>query len=101
MILLLEDIDENVGRLDRHFHHLRFQGVFDKISGLVLGEFADCFADDENPEESMKMILDSALDGYDFPVITNFAYGHIDKRVTLPFGARIRLMTDPPTLTLI
>ena len=100
-ILVLEDIGENPGRIDRHFHHLKFQGVFDQISGLVLGKFEDCFPDDEDPVKSLKEILDSALDGYDFPVLMNLAYGHINRRVTLPFGAKSKINTDPPQLELI
>ena len=100
-ILVLEDIGENPGRLNRHFHHLKFQGVFDQISGLVLGEFTDCFTEDEDSIESLKHILDSALEGYDFPVLMNLAYGHIKTRVTLPFGAMAKINTDPPQFKLI
>ena len=100
-ILVLEDLGENPGRLDRHFHHLRYQGVFDKISGLVLGEFKDCFPDDADQFEEFKPILDSALNGYNFPVVLNFAYGHIDTRVTLPIGASANLTTDPPQFSLV
>ena len=100
-ILVLEDIGENTGRLDRHFHHLKFQGVFDQISGLVLGKFEDCFTNDEDPVKSLKEILDSVLHGYNFPVLMNFAYGHINKRVTLPFGAMAKIDTDLPQFELI
>ena len=100
-ILVLEDLGENPGRLDRHFHHLRYQGVFDKISGLVLGEFKECFPDDADQFEGFKPILDSALKGYNFPVVMNFAYGHIDTRVTLPIGASAKLTTDPPQFSLV
>lgn len=100
-ILVLEDIGENPGRLDRHFHHLKFQGVFDQISGLVLGKFEDCFPNDKDSVESLKEILDSTLEDYDFPVLMNFAYGHINRRVTLPFGAMAKISTDPPQFELI
>ena len=100
-ILVLEDVGENIGRLDRHFHQLRFQGVFDRISGLVLGEFSDCFEENVDPIEGLQSILDSALKGYDIPVVMNFAYGHIKKRVTLPIGSRALLTTDPPKISLV
>ena len=100
-ILVLEDIGENIGRLDRHFHQRRYQGVFDKISGLILGEFNDCFPENMDPIEGLKLILDSALKGYDIPVVMNFAYGHIAKRVTLPIGSRAILTTGPPNFSLV
>ncbi len=101
VILVLEEIGENIGRLDRHFHQLRYQGLFDKISGLVLGEFKDCFPENIDPIEGLQSILDSALKGYDFPVVMNYAYGHIAKRVTLPIGRRAKLTTDPPKFSLV
>ena len=100
-ILVVEDVGENIGKLDRHFHQLRYQGVFDKISGLVLGEFTDCFDENVDPIEGLQSILDSALKGYEIPVVMNFAYGHIKKRVTLPIGSRAILTTDPPKIRLI
>ena len=100
-ILVLEDIGENPGRLDRHFHHLKFQGVFERISGLVLGKFEDCFQHNEDHIESLKEILDSTIEEYDFPVLMNFAYGHINKRVTLPLGAKAEITVDPPQFELI
>lgn len=94
-VLVIEDIGEKSYHLDKHLHMLRLHGVFDKIAGLILGHFVNCFP--KNPQRSFTMaeFLDDILKDYDFPVLTHFAYGHIKKRLTLPLGARVRLNTNP------
>ena len=41
-ILFIEDISENHYHIDRMLHNLRMSGVYEKIGGLVVGEFTDC-----------------------------------------------------------
>ena len=42
-ILFLEEIQENVGRINRMVHHLEQAGGFKGTKALVLGDFLDCF----------------------------------------------------------
>ena len=101
VILVLEDLDERPGRLDRSFQHLRLSGVFERIAGLILGQFIDCFPKDPDELESLDGLLAAALEGYDFPVITNFAYGHVPVRLTLPLGVEVEVKTEPPSVSLV
>jgi len=100
-VLIVEDIGEKTYHLDKQLHLLRIHGVFDKISALILGHFVNCFP--KNPKRSftMREFLDDVVGGYDFPVISNFAYGHIRKRLTLPLGARVRVATDPVKIEIL
>ena len=41
-VLLLEDVGERPYRLDRMWTHLRLAGVFERVRGIVLGDFTDC-----------------------------------------------------------
>ncbi|MCK4715228.1 MAG: LD-carboxypeptidase, partial [Candidatus Marinimicrobia bacterium] len=99
-VLVIEDIGEKTYHLDKHLHILRLHGIFEQISGLLLGHFVNCFP--KNPKRSFTMtdFLQDVLGGYDFPVITNLAYGHIRRRLTLPLGARIKMETNPVKLTI-
>jgi muramoyltetrapeptide carboxypeptidase len=89
-ILFLEDDEaENSKTLDRYFTQFRQMGVFDKISGLVVGRFASCVGLNEN--DSLHMILKDALKGYKIPVITEFDMGHTDPIHTIPIGAKAEI----------
>lgn len=100
-ILVIEDIGEKTYHLDKHLQILRLHGVFNQIAGLIVGRFTDCFP--KNPARSFTLddYLHNVLRGTKFPVLTNFAYGHIKQRFTLPIGVRVRLTTSPPSITLL
>lgn len=100
-ILVIEDIGEKTYHLDKHLQILRLHGVFDRIAGLVVGQFTDCLP--KNPKRSFTLedYLNNVLEGYNFPVITNCAYGHLKRRFTLPIGVRLRMTTEPVSLTLL
>jgi len=95
-ILVIEDTDETPERIDRMLHQLRISGIFDQISGLIVGQFRNCFPKDLPDEISLKNIVMRAVADYDFPVIGNFPYGHHTPEFSmLPIGARIRLDSRP------
>lgn len=97
-ILVIEDIGERTYRLDKALNILRLHNVFDQIAGLIVGHFVNCLP--KNPDRSFTLedYLTDVLDGYNFPVITNFAYGHIKRRFTLPLGVNVSIETDPPNI---
>ncbi|MCC7494513.1 MAG: LD-carboxypeptidase [Fimbriimonadaceae bacterium] len=96
-VLLLEDVDERDYRIDRYLSQLRLAGVVDQISGLVLGEFTDCFDDDSAP---LREIVTQWLGDRDIPVLAGLRYGHLARRCTVPLGAAVRVNTAPAAITL-
>ena len=49
-LLLLEEVSEPPYKIDRMLNQLKLTGVFNMISGLILGAFTDCFESD--PEKT-------------------------------------------------
>lgn len=94
-VLVIEDIGEKTYHLDKQLQMLRLHGVLDKISGMVLGHFINCFPKNSRRSFTLMDYLDDIVGDYHFPVITNFAYGHIKKRLTLPIGAKMHFTTNP------
>lgn len=93
-ILYLEDVDENRGRLENIFMHYRLAGVFDKIGGLMLGQFSNCFRGSKKVQlAKLVEFVDDMLGDYKFPIIYNLPFGHEDKNMTLPVGISADLNT--------
>ena len=93
-ILYLEDIAEHPYRIERMLLQLMQAGVLDRQRAIILGDFSG-------------YRLSPADNGYDFgqmlaylrqtlpcPVLTGLEFGHIPRRVTIPFGAQGRLVSD-------
>lgn len=93
-ILFIEDIAEKPYHIDRMLQNLRLGGVFQKISGLVVGQFSDC---DEDPLmlKSIEEIISGALTGTSIPVVFNFPAGHVDDNRPLMLGAETTLTVNP------
>jgi muramoyltetrapeptide carboxypeptidase len=98
-ILVLEDVDEAPHRIDRMFAQLRHAGVLKNIAGLVLGKFTDCVpGDPSKPHLTIEQVLQEAVAAVGCPVLTNLQYGHIAKKLTIPFGVRATLDTRTGSL---
>jgi muramoyltetrapeptide carboxypeptidase len=98
--LFVEDDEaENPKTLDRYFTQLRQMGVYDQISGMVIGRFPRCVGLKKN--DSLYMILNDALRGYKFPVITEFDMGHTDPLMTTPIGAKVSIDTSRKSISLL
>jgi len=94
-ILILEDIGEEPYRLDRAFMTLKHHGVFEKISGLVLGQFVDCRASKQHDRHiSVPDIVAPIVRELRIPTMANLSYGHISGKLTIPFGSTAVIDTE-------
>ena len=54
---------------------------------MVLGDFASCSATNtQRYPYSMEEVVETLRVLLPIPVLTNFPFGHIERKVTLPFG---------------
>jgi muramoyltetrapeptide carboxypeptidase len=97
ILLVEEDESESSKTIDRMFTQLRQMGVYDQIAGMVVGRFHRNVKFNEN--DSLEMILDDALKGYKFPVITGVDFGHTDPLITFPIGIRCHMDTAKPEIS--
>lgn len=97
-ILFLEDINEDLYRLDRMLLHLKNSGSLDRISGLVIGEMLN-MTDTEIPfGKTVDEIVMDVCGDLDVPIISNFPCGHGDYQVTLPvsYDVELKALDDDP-----
>lgn len=91
-ILLIEDITEAPYRVDRMLCQLKNGKVFEKISGLILGQFTDCEEKDASKKTfTLNQVFDDFIKDLSIPVISNFPHGHIKENLTIPFGVNVKL----------
>jgi muramoyltetrapeptide carboxypeptidase len=92
-VLFLEDVDEKLYRVDRYLTQWFLAGKFDKIKGLILGDFGGL----RNRE--VYKILSTQMK-INFPVVHTPHIGHGKHKITLPVGANVSLDTSKKSLTL-
>ncbi|MGL4293010.1 MAG: S66 peptidase family protein [Bacteroidales bacterium] len=98
-ILFIEDIGESPYKIDRMLYNLKLGGVFDRIAGLIVGQFSDCPEDPEMKTTIYENIR-HITQRYDFPVCFGFPCGHVDLNVPLPEGRYATLHVDTNQVTL-
>jgi muramoyltetrapeptide carboxypeptidase len=94
-IVVLEDVGEDAYRLDRLLTQLLRSGWFDRVAGLVLGDFSE--ADDP---DLVGAVLAERLGRLGIPAVTGAAIGHERTNLAVPLGAPVVLDADAGTLTL-
>ncbi len=93
-ILYLEDIAEHPYRVERMLLQLQHAGVLERQRAVVLGDFSGYkLAPNDNGYDFDTMLahLRATLP---LPVLTGLSFGHIPRRVTIPFGAQGRLASN-------
>jgi muramoyltetrapeptide carboxypeptidase len=90
-ILFLEDVGEDLYRVDRMLAHLRMAGMLQKVKGVMIGRFTEMDRGGEDGALGYDEVLSTYLLPLDVPVAHGFPIGHIDDQWTLPLGVRVRL----------
>lgn len=87
-VLFLEDIGENTYKIDRMLWQLKNKGVFNEVSGIILGDFSYC---EKSSDEDMNLeeVFKDHFENLYKPVVMNFKSGHCEPMITLPFGEKI------------
>ncbi len=97
-ILLIEDVNEPLYRIDGMLWQLKQAGKFKDVRAIVFGEMIDCRPDRNGG--SLEDIVREVFDGSSFPILMNAPIGHGREMWTVPFGVQARLDTDSKSLEL-
>ena len=99
-ILYVEDINEHPYRVERMLLQLQQAGVLDKQRAIVLGDFSGYRLSPQDNGYDFDAMLVYLRATLAVPILTGLTFGHIQRRVTIPFGAQGRLVSDGEGFTL-
>ena len=99
-ILVLEDVNEAVYRLDRMLTQLRSTGALDRVSAIAFGHFTDIPEEQSTEIRSLDDLLAEVADQCGVPCVASIPVGHIDDQWTIPLGRTAVLDADAKTLTI-
>ena len=89
-ILFIEDIGESPYKIERMIYSLRLSGIFNQISGLIVGSFTDC-EEDPQMKASIYENISQLVSPYPFPVCFGFPCGHVPGNLPLIEGVEVTL----------
>ncbi|WP_346939418.1 S66 peptidase family protein [uncultured Clostridium sp.] len=88
-ILFIEDSLKDSATIERSFSFLKVNGVFDRISGIILGKH-ELFDDLKTGKKPYEILLE-VLGNKKLPFIADFDCCHTHPMMTLPIGCEIEL----------
>ncbi len=93
-ILFVEDVNEHPYRVERNLLQLQQAGVLDAQKAIVVGAVSGFRKSPLDRGYSMKAVVERIRAATRTPVLTGLPFGHVPTKVTLPVGAKVRLVVD-------
>ncbi|MBV8883590.1 MAG: LD-carboxypeptidase [Chroococcidiopsidaceae cyanobacterium CP_BM_RX_35] len=100
-ILFLEDIKENVYRIDRLLTHLKIAGVLDQLAGLIFGQCSECSPDADYGSLTLEEVVWDHIQPLGIPAWYGAAIGHIETILTLPIGLEVEIDASSGTIQML
>jgi len=100
-ILVLEDVDEAVYRVDRMMRQLLLAGALQKCAGIVAGDFRPPSGETADENLTVDGILAEAAEEAGVPCLAGAPFGHIRDQWTIPLGATAELDADRMSLHVV
>ena len=99
-ILFLEEVGEDVYRVDRMLTQLKLAGILDDISGFVFGKCSNCDGNGD-PVYTLEEVFDDHIKPLGIPAWYGSMIGHISDKFTIPLGIEARIDADKGSITLL
>ncbi|WP_242046145.1 MULTISPECIES: S66 peptidase family protein [Calothrix] len=99
-ILFLEDIGEDIYRIDRMLTQLKNAGILHRIAGLIFGQCTNCSLGDE-PNFTLMQVLQDHIGPLGIPAWYGAAIGHIPDKFTLPVGVNVEINANVGTIEML
>ena len=100
-ILFLEDVGEDLYRIDRMLGHLRLAGAIESLAGVAIGHFSRMRHATFEGALGLDEVLRSYFEPHAIPVAHGFPIGHVPEQWTLPIGVMAALDATAGELSLL
>lgn len=88
-ILFIEDAKKDAYTIERSFSLLKLAGVFDKVSGIILGKH-EKFDDNGTGRKPYEILLE-VIGDTSIPILAEFDCCHTHPMLTIPIGCEVLL----------
>ncbi len=89
-ILFIEDIGEDIYRVDRMLTQLKNAGILNQLAGFVFGQCTRCSMGSE-PSLTLMQVLQEYIRPLNIPAWYGSMIGHIKDKFTLPIGIEVEI----------
>ncbi len=98
-IIVFEDTNEDIYKIDRMLTYLRMTQKMNEIAGIGFGSFSNVLCTPQW-KESLKSLIIERLQEFDFPIIFDLPIGHTSGNACIPLGCKAKLDGNKGTLSI-
>jgi muramoyltetrapeptide carboxypeptidase len=99
-ILFMEDIGEDIYRVDRMLTQLKNAGILNQIVGFIFGKCTNCSLGDE-PSLTLMEVLQDHIKSLGVPAWYGAMIGHLPDKFTIPIGIDVEIDAERGTLRML
>jgi len=100
-ILFLEDVNEEIYRVDRMLTQLRLCGLLGRLRGFVFGSCSECVPGEGYGSLTLEEVIDEHVKPLGIPAYEGAMIGHQDQQFTLPVGLEVELDASAATIRML
>ncbi len=100
-ILFLEEVNEEIYKVDRLLCQLQLAGVLQQVAGIVLGQFTNCGHGSRFLSLTLEQVFDHYFSPLQIPIFSGLLFGHINQKMTLPIGCKATIDANAGTVQLL
>jgi muramoyltetrapeptide carboxypeptidase len=100
-MLVLEDVNEPVYRIDRMFAQLRLAGALRGVRAIIFGECTNCPEEADDGARTLDEVLLELADWLRVPCLAGVPLGHVAEQWTVPLGARGEMDCDERRVSVV
>ena len=100
-ILFVEDIEEEIYRIDRMLTHLKLAGVLKQARGVIFGRCTDCEPGQGYGSLTLEQVLDDHIKPLGVPAWYGSMIGHLPLKFTVPLGIEAKIDAEKGLIQLL
>jgi muramoyltetrapeptide carboxypeptidase len=101
-ILFVEEVGEDIYRVDRMLTQLKIAGILDRISGFIFAQCRNCTpGEDDDPSLTLPQVFSDIIKPLGIPAWYGSAIGHIQDKFTIPIGIPVEIDANQGTITML
>lgn len=90
-ILFFEEVAEEPYAIERMLLQLFHAGILQQQKALIFADFTDCEPSSGRYAYTMAHVVETMQTLLPYPVLTGLPFGHVAKKITIPYGAESTL----------
>nr|WP_239005476.1 LD-carboxypeptidase [Gloeothece citriformis] len=100
-ILFVEDVGEEIYRIDRLLTHLKLAGVLDQLSGFIFGQCINCDPDRYYGSLTLEEVVRDHIQPLNIPAWYGATIGHLEPVLTFPIGIEVEIDANTGTIRML